>query len=47
MRQKKRLEHVIATDIDLARRSDDIHAYFDLAKEGENVDADLPCRQRT
>ena len=41
MREKKRLEHVIATDADLARRTDDIHAYFDLAKEGENVDADL------
>jgi peptide chain release factor 2 len=41
MREKKRLEHVIATDADLARRSDDIHAYLDLAKEGENVDSDL------
>ena len=29
------------TDADLARRSEDIAAYFDLAKEGENVDADL------
>jgi peptide chain release factor 2 len=41
MREKKRLEHVLATDADLGRRSDDIHAYLDLAKEGENVDADL------
>ena len=41
MREKKRLEHVLETDTDLARRSDDIAAYFDLAKEGENVDADL------
>ena len=41
MREKKRLEHVLATDADLARRTDDIAAYFDLAKEGENVDADL------
>ena len=41
MREKKRLEHVLATDSDLARRADDINAYFDLAKEGENVDADL------
>src|SRR5579871_4579611 len=41
MREKKRLEHVLATDADLARRGDDIAAYFDLAKEGENVDADL------
>src|SRR5947209_14889349 len=41
MREKKRLEHALATDADLGRRSDDIHAYLDLAKEGENVDADL------
>jgi peptide chain release factor 2 len=41
MREKKRLEHVLTTDTDLARRGDDIAAYFDLAKEGENVDADL------
>ena len=41
MREKKRLEHVLATDADLARRSSDIAAYFDLAKEGESVDADL------
>src|SRR5262249_62237035 len=41
MREKKRLEPVIATDTDLARRSDDIHADVNLAKEGENVDADL------
>src|ERR1700730_16825294 len=41
MREKKRLEHVLTTDSDVARRGDDIAAYFDLAKEGENVDADL------
>src|SRR5258708_1891803 len=41
MREKKRLEHVLTTDADLARRGDDIAAYFDLAKEGENVDDDL------
>ena len=41
MREKKRLEHLLATDADLGRRSDDIAAYFDLAKEGEIVDADL------
>jgi peptide chain release factor 2 len=41
MREKKRLEHVLATDADLTRRGDDIAAYFELAKEGENVDADL------
>src|SRR5437588_805184 len=41
MREKKRLEHVLATDADLARRSDDITAYFDLAREGESVDSEL------
>jgi peptide chain release factor 2 len=41
MREKKRLEHVLATEADLVRRSDDIHAYFELAREGENVEADL------
>ena len=35
MHEKKRLEHVLATDADLARRGDDINAYFDLAKEGK------------
>ncbi len=41
MREKKRLEHVLATESDLVRRGEDITAYFDLAREGENVDADL------
>src|SRR5579863_10242758 len=41
MREKKRLEHILANDADLARRSEDIAAYFDLSKEGENVDGDL------
>jgi peptide chain release factor 2 len=41
MREKKRLEHMLATDADLVRRGEDIAAYFDLAREGENVDADL------
>jgi peptide chain release factor 2 len=41
MREKKRLEHLLSTDADLARRSEDIAAYFELAKEGENVDAEL------
>src|ERR1700757_985679 len=41
MREKKRLEHLIATDADLARRTDDINAYLELAGEGENVSADL------
>ena len=41
MREKKRLEHLLATDADLVRRGEDITAYFDLGREGENVDADL------
>ena len=41
MRQKKRLENVLATESDLVRRSEDISAYFDLGHEGENVEADL------
>jgi peptide chain release factor 2 len=41
MREKKRLEHVLATEADLVRRGDDIRAYFELAREGENVEADL------
>src|SRR5207248_5490675 len=41
MREKKRLEHLLATEADLVRRTDDISAYFDLAKEGENVEPDL------
>jgi peptide chain release factor 2 len=41
MREKKRLEDALATEADLVRRSDDISAYFDLAREGENVEADL------
>jgi peptide chain release factor 2 len=41
MRQKKRLENVLATEADLVRRGDDITAYFDLGREGENVEADL------
>ncbi|HEY1659472.1 MAG TPA: peptide chain release factor 2 [Candidatus Sulfotelmatobacter sp.] len=41
MREKKRLAHLLDTDADLGRRVDDISAYFDLGKEGENVDADL------
>ena len=41
MREKKRLEDMRANEIDLLRRIEDITAYFDLAREGENVDADL------
>ena len=41
MRERKRLEDVLATESDLVRRSDDIGAYLELAREGENVAADL------
>ncbi len=41
MREKKRLENMLATEADLIRRSDDISAYFELAREGESVATDL------
>jgi peptide chain release factor 2 len=41
MREKKRLEDVLATEADLARRAEDISAYFELAHEGESVGEDL------
>jgi peptide chain release factor 2 len=41
MRQRKRLENALAHDTELARRADDIAAYFDLAREGEAVIDDL------
>ena len=41
MRERKRLEQSLATDAELGRRSSDIAAYFDLAREGEDVTADL------
>ncbi|ADW69415.1 peptide chain release factor 2 [Granulicella tundricola] len=41
MRDRKRLETLLADDAELARRSDDIEAYFELAKEGEDTEPDL------
>lgn len=41
MRTRKRLEDMLATETDLARRTDEIATYFELAREGEAVDADL------
>jgi peptide chain release factor 2 len=41
MRERKRLETLLADDAELARRTDDIDAYFELAKEGEDVEAEL------
>ena len=41
MRDKKRLELLVADDEELVRRTGDIEAYFELAREGEDVLADL------
>jgi peptide chain release factor 2 len=41
MRERKRLETLLADDAELARRSEDIEAYFELAKEGEAIEPDL------
>jgi peptide chain release factor 2 len=41
MRQRKRLESALSKDAELARRANDIAAYFDLAREGEAVIDDL------
>jgi len=41
MRDRKRLEELIAKDDELVRRTGDIEAYFELAREGEDVEADL------
>ena len=41
MRDRKRLENLVADDNELVRRSGDIEAYFELAREGEDVLADL------
>jgi peptide chain release factor 2 len=41
MREKKRMEDMLANEAELTRRSEDLSAYFDLAREGENVDADI------
>ncbi len=42
MRERKRLETLLADDADIARRTGDIDAYFDLLREGEtSVEPDL------
>jgi len=41
MRDRKRLEKLVADDDELVRRSSDIEAYFELAREGEDVLVDL------
>jgi peptide chain release factor 2 len=41
MRERKRLETLLADDGELLRRTEDIEAYFELAKEGEATEPDL------
>ncbi len=41
MRDRKRLETLIRDDEELVRRTGDVEAYFELAREGEEVLADL------
>ncbi len=41
MRERKRLETLLADDAELLRRADEVQAYFELAREGENVEAEL------
>ena len=41
MRERKRLEGSLAADEELARRTEDVVAYLDLSREGEDVTADL------
>jgi peptide chain release factor 2 len=41
MRERKRLEELLATEQDLTRRAEDLSAYLELAGEGENVESDL------
>ncbi len=41
MRERKRLDTLLVDDTELGRRTEDIAAYFELAREGESVEADL------
>ena len=41
MRDRKRIEGQLADDAELERRTGDIEAYFELAREGEAVEPDL------
>jgi peptide chain release factor 2 len=41
MRDRKRVEAQLAYDAELTRRTDDVDAYFDLAREGEAVEPEL------
>jgi len=41
MRDRKRIEAQLADDAELARRTGDVEAYFELAREGESIEPDL------
>jgi peptide chain release factor 2 len=41
MRERKRLESSLADENELAKRTGDVDAYFELAREGETVEQDL------
>src|SRR5690242_15718805 len=41
MREKKRIDTLLADDRELDRRTGDVEAYFELAREGEAVEPDL------
>jgi peptide chain release factor 2 len=41
MRDRKRIEALLADDAELARRTEDVEAYFELAREGEAVEPEL------
>ncbi|HMK28964.1 MAG TPA: peptide chain release factor 2 [Terriglobales bacterium] len=41
MRERKRLADIVSTEAELARRDGEISTYFELAREGEQVDDDL------
>ncbi len=41
MRERKRLEGLLADDTELKRHASDVEAYFDLAREGEAVEPEL------
>ena len=41
MRERKRIESALADESELARRTQDVDAYFELSREGESVEQDL------
>lgn len=41
MRERKRLEDALGSEEELRRRSEDVAAYFELAREGENVESEI------